>query len=61
MKSILDNHAALQSEVLKIAEVAGYLWQNVRVLGEIGDVLILANESDYRFYFVCRSAADFLG
>ena len=28
MKSILDNHAALQSEVLKIAEVAGYLWQN---------------------------------
>ena len=28
MKSILVNHAALEAEVLKIAEVAGYLWQN---------------------------------
>ena len=28
MKSILDNREALKAEVEKIAEVAGYLWQN---------------------------------
>mgnify|MGYP002856642614 FL=1 len=28
MKSILDNRPALQAEINKIAEVAGYLWQN---------------------------------
>ena len=28
MSSILDNRPALKSEVYKIAEVAGYLWQN---------------------------------
>ena len=27
-KSILDNRAALKAEIDKIAEVAGYLWQN---------------------------------
>ena len=34
---------------------------NARVLGEIGDVLILANEADRRFYFICKSAGDFSG
>ena len=34
---------------------------NARVLGEIGDVLILANEADRRFYFICKSAVDFIG
>ena len=28
MKSILDGRAALKAEVDKVAEVAGYLWQN---------------------------------
>ena len=28
MKSILDNRPALKAEVMKIAEVAGYLWTN---------------------------------
>ncbi len=28
MKSILEGRPALSSEVEKIAEVAGYLWQN---------------------------------
>ena len=34
---------------------------NASVLGEIGDVLILANSEDRLFYFVCRSAAGFIG
>ena len=28
MKSILDGRPALKAEIEKIAEVAGYLWQN---------------------------------
>ena len=28
MKSILEGRPALEKEVMKIAEVAGYLWQN---------------------------------
>ena len=31
------------------------------VLGEVGDVLILANSEDRLFYFVCRSAIGFIG
>ena len=31
------------------------------VLGEIGDVLILANEASTRFYFVCQNAVGFIG
>lgn len=34
---------------------------NASVLGEIGDVLILANSEDHLFYFVCRSAVGFIG
>ena len=34
---------------------------NASVLGEVGDVLILANSEDRLFYFVCRSAAGFIG
>ena len=34
---------------------------NASVLGEIGDVVILGNSEDHLFYFVCRSAAGFIG
>ena len=34
---------------------------NASVLGEVGDVLILANSEDHLFYFVCRSAIGFIG
>ena len=34
---------------------------NASVLGEVGDVLILANSEDRLFYFVCRSAIGFIG
>lgn len=34
---------------------------NARVLGALGDVLILANDSDHLFYYVCQSAAGFIG
>lgn len=34
---------------------------NASVLGELGEVLILANSADERIYFVCRSAIGFIG
>lgn len=34
---------------------------NAAVLGTVGDVVVLANDCDRRFYFVCDSAVDFVG
>lgn len=34
---------------------------NAAVLGSVGDVLVLANDEDSRFYFVCSSTVDLLG
>lgn len=41
--------------------VAGLLaLRNVTVLGTIGNVLVLGNEDDYRFYFVCANKVEML-
>lgn len=45
MKSILDNRPALQAEVAKIAEVAGYLWQNGWAERNGGNITV--NITDY--------------
>ncbi len=34
---------------------------NASVLGSVGDVLVLANDTDERIYFVCQSAVGFSG
>ena len=34
---------------------------NVIMLGKIGDVYVLANDEDERFYFVCADSIDFVG
>lgn len=36
------------------------LVSNAAVLGSVGDVLVLGNEEDYRFYFVCKSCIGFV-
>ena len=33
---------------------------NASVLGSVGDVLVLGNEEDYRFYFVCKDCIGFI-
>lgn len=35
--------------------------QNVTVLGSVGNVLVVANEDERRFYFVCANAIEVLG
>lgn len=35
--------------------------QNSTILGQIGSVLVMANSTDSRFYFICANAIDFLG
>lgn len=41
--------------------IAGLLaLRNVTVLGTIGDVLVLGNDEDYRFYFACANKVEML-
>ena len=35
--------------------------QNSAILGRIGDVLVMANSTDNRFYFICADKVDFMG
>ncbi len=34
---------------------------NAAVLGSVGDVVVLANDADRRFYFICDSSVDLIG
>ena len=47
----MNNRATLSAGLLSL--------QNVNVLGSIGSVLVLANETQGRFYFVCANKVDF--
>ena len=35
--------------------------QNSTILGQIGSVLVMANSTDSRFYFICANSIDFMG
>ena len=35
--------------------------QNSAILGQVGDVLVMANATDERFYFICADKVDFMG
>jgi len=55
--------AALSSQPMnkRATLIAGLLvLQDANVLGTIGNVLVLSNEDDYRFYFVCANKVQML-
>lgn len=35
--------------------------QNSAILGRVGDVIVMANSTDDRFYFICADKVDFMG
>lgn len=35
--------------------------QNSAILGKVGDILVMANSADERFYFICADKVDFMG
>lgn len=46
----------------RVSLAAGLLLlQNVQLLGSVGNVLVLANETDRRLYFVCVNSVQFIG
>lgn len=46
----------------RVSLAAGLLLlQNVMLLGSVGNVLVLANETDKRLYFVCVNSVQFIG
>lgn len=58
MADALTNAAVVRASTV----VAGPLVvQNATILGQIGNVLVMANATDSRFYFICADAIDFVG
>ena len=46
----------------RVSLVAGVLaLQNVTLLGTVGSVLVLSNDTDRRLYFVCVNSVQFIG
>ena len=35
--------------------------ENSTILGQMGDILVIANSTDSRFYFICANKIDFMG
>lgn len=35
--------------------------QNSTILGQLGNILVMANSTDSRFYFICANSIDFMG
>ena len=35
--------------------------ENSAILGQLGDVLVMANSTDSRFYFICANKIDYMG
>lgn len=58
MAQALSNAAVVRASTV----VAGPLVvENSTVLGQIGNVLVMANSTDSRFYFICADKIDFVG
>lgn len=54
----LTSAAAVRTTTLTAGPL---LVKNAAILGQIGDILVLANSADYRFYLVCANKIAFLG
>ena len=54
----LTNAAAVRASTI----IAGPLAvENSTILGQLGDILVMANSTDSRFYFICANKIDFMG
>jgi len=58
--SLLSSLTSAAQQTVSLA-AGPLLLENAAVLGEIGSVMILANSTDFRFYFVCANKIDFIG
>ena len=58
--SLLNSLTTAAQQTVSLA-AGPLLLENAAVLGEVGSVLVLANSTDFRFYFVCANNIDFIG
>ena len=58
--SVVDSVTAGVSRTATLA-AGPLLVENVQVLGQMGDLLVLANSTDERIYLVCADQVDFIG
>ena len=54
----LTNAAAIRASTVTAGPL---VIANSTILGQLGDLLVMANSSDNRFYFVCANKIDFMG
>ena len=58
--SVMDSVTAGVSRTATLS-AGPLLLENVQVLGQLGQLLVLANSTDERFYLVCADKIDFIG
>ena len=54
----LTNAAAVRASTVTTGPL---IVENSTILGQLGDILVMANSTDNRFYFICTEKIDFLG
>lgn len=54
----LTNAAAVRASTVTTGPL---IVENSTILGQLGDILVMANSTDSRFYFICTEKIDFLG
>ena len=54
----LTNAAAIRASTVTTGPL---IVQNSTILGQLGDILVMANSTDNRFYLICADKIDFMG
>ena len=54
----LTNAAAIRASTVTTGPL---IVQNSTILGQLGDILVMANSTDNRFYLICANKIDFMG
>lgn len=54
----LTSAAAVRASTLTVGPL---IVQNSAILGQVGDVIVMANATDDRFYFICADKVEFMG
>ena len=58
MIDALTSAAAVRTSTVVVGPL---VVENSAILGQLGDVLVMANSTDNRFYFLCANKIDFMG
>lgn len=58
MIDALTSAAAIRTSTVVVGPL---IVENSAILGQLGEILVMANSTDYRFYLICADQIDFIG